>query len=67
MNPTKFKERKTALKAANPIPEPLIQIKDSERKEKDCVICKKPMLVAPGQTAKYHNKCRPLRVRKSYA
>ncbi len=33
--------------------------------KKKCEICKKPMLVAMGQIAKYHKECRKLRHNKS--
>lgn len=40
-----------------------------KRKKVPCVICKKPMLVAQGEKAKYHGKangnCRKLRHNKS--
>lgn len=33
--------------------------------KKKCAVCKKPMLVAMGQIAKYHKECRKLRHNKS--
>lgn len=35
------------------------------RTKKKCAICKKDMLVAKGQIAKYHKSCRKLRNNKS--
>lgn len=35
-----------------------------KREKENCKICKKPMLVAPGQIAKYHKACRAKRHNK---
>lgn len=41
-----------------------VQLPPEPRTKKKCGICKKFMLVAPGQIAKYHKTCRKLRHNK---